>query len=391
MKHVVWNEQSDEKTLGPGLSQGINQARAALLSAGPVADANRFRNLKGDEPLDLAPSGGFDAGLRRWVKYFQVYFNRSRGPAAARAKARLPEKKLIETGEIDYYTRLVLGVDESLARDDAIQIPDGIVARQDALTASELKAAPAGTRYMGSAYRVEGLDKLLDKLGLGERQEAVSKYRVAPLEEGKFIVPEKHPLFESAGEKDECAALVQCLGVSNTRYWRRGPRVQDMRPQGPEPGTVIATLGKGVYYSDYSGQSHVGIFLMQDRRGLVMLDQFVGGNTGIRRKPFSFEHKETHLRPSQFLGHAFRREVTDKSGNKIYGQDYRYDTVRTRTNLTSDGSEYYILLDDGKVARHDDAAQDLKPTKQETKQVVKELVDEIFGPARDILGPPPGG
>ena len=71
MKHVIWNEQSDEKTLGPGLAQGIGQARAALLSTGPVSDANRFSSLKGDQPA-LTAAGGFDADLKRWVKNFQL-------------------------------------------------------------------------------------------------------------------------------------------------------------------------------------------------------------------------------------------------------------------------------------------------------------------------------
>jgi hypothetical protein len=374
VKHVIWNEKSDEKLLGPAFRQGINQARA------------RFTSFS-DEPVDLPAQGGFDATLRRWVKYFQESFNKAKSPAAAQARAGL-KGKLIETGDIDWATRKVLAIDEALATDDAIQIPDGIAVRQSPLTMNEAKAARPGERFIGSAYRVDGLDKLLQKLGLPDKvQEKVSDYRVAPLDEGNFIVPKGHALYGDAQEKSECAALVQCLGVSNTRYWRRGPRVQGMNPS-PDPGTVIATLGTGVYLSDYSGQSHVGIFLGQDKSGLWMLDQYVGstGVVGIRWKAFGARHDEVKLRPLQYVGHAFRREVIDKSGNKIYGQDYRYQTVSKRRNLTSDGSEFYILLDDGKVARRD-TAPDLRPTQQQTKQVAKEIVDEIFGPGRDLLGP----
>ena len=288
-----------------------------------------------------------------------------------------------------------MGIDEALATDNAIEIPDGVVARQRQLTPSELNAAHAGDRFLGSAYRVDGLDKLLEKLGLKDKaqppQDAVSYYRVAPLTEGRFIVPKTHALYgnaavdDSAVARSECAALVQCLGVSNTKYWRRGPRVQQMRPQQIERGTVIATLRNGIYLSDYSGQSHVGIYLTHDAGGLWMLDQFAGGSgtVGIRRKVFGARHDERKVKPSDCIGRSYRREVIDKNGNKIYGQDFRYQTVGKRVTLTSDGSEYYILLDDGKVARQD-AAPDLRPSKEESKQFVKELVDEMFGPLREF-------
>jgi len=356
---------------------------------GPIAELNRFARLKGDALVDLPARGAFDANLRRWVKYFQVIFNQSKGPVAAQQKSRLPTRKRIETGDIDWGTRCVLGIDEQLATDSEIGIPEGVAVRKDGLTPSERQMARRGEQFIGSAYRVDGLDKLLKKLGLQDKaqppQDARSEYRVALLDEGKFIVPEKHVLRAAAVDKSECAALVQSLGVSNTRFWRRGPRVQSMLPAQPAPGTVIATLGTGVYLSDYSGQSHVGIFLGQDRQGLWMLDQYVGatGNVGIRRKQFGARHEVVNLKPSQYFGHGFRRETVDKSGNRIYGMDYRYQTISKRLNLTSDGSEYYILLDDGKVAR-DDSAPDLRPNQEETKKAVKDLVDEIFAPLKNL-------
>jgi hypothetical protein len=48
-------------------------------------------------------------------------------------------------------------------------------------------------------------------------------------------------------------------------------------------GTVIATMRDGVYHSDYSGRSHVGIYLRHDpytngrsSGGVWMMDQYNG-------------------------------------------------------------------------------------------------------------------
>lgn len=66
--------------------------------------------------------------------------------------------------------------------------------------------------------------------------------------------------------RNECAQFVQFFGVPQTRYWRRGPQVCFL-DQGAIPvGTVIATLRDGIYHNDYSGRSHVGVYLGQLER-----------------------------------------------------------------------------------------------------------------------------
>jgi hypothetical protein len=336
---------------------------------------------KGDTEPALLARGPFDADLRYWVKLFQESFNRSTAPGVTRVKAKLPNKKLVATGDIDWGTRLVMGIDEALARDDAILLPVGVGAKVTSLTATELKAAHRDERFVGNAYRVEGLDGLLTKLGLRDMpEEAVSKVRIAPLDEGNFVVPEGHVLYNAAADKSECAALVQSLGVPNTNQWRRGPRVQDIDylPR----GTVIATLGTGVYLSDYSGRSHVGIFLSKDDHGLWMLDQYRGGEgkVGIRFKKFGAPHSRTRVKASKYLvdDYSYRMEVVDKHGNKSYARDFSLEAIRYRTNLTGDGSEYYVLLDDGKVARRDSRAHRLR-TPEENREGVNELLGEMFG------------
>jgi hypothetical protein len=394
MKHVIWNESSNESVLGPGLAQGINAVRAFLREY--YARLLAMAVWKG-ETLDLAAAGPFDANLRSWVRQFQTAFNYSRGPLVKAKKAKLPYGRLIETGEVDWGTRHVMGIDEKLARDDAIQLPSGVVAAPSSLTAIELKAAPRGERF-GNAYRVGQLDVLLAKLGLRDGQEEmISKKRVVILDEGNFMVPEGHPLYSggqmpdavkrmglsNATDKSECAALVQSLGVPNTNRWRRGPRVKDidMLPR----GTVIATLHRGVYMSDYSGESHVGVFLSKDDHGLWMLDQHIGdtGNVGIRFKRFGAEQKKSPVSVLKYINpdFSYRMKVIDQSGQAIYAYDHSLETVRYRQNLTSDGNQYYVLVDDGTIARRDaprDSAAHRLRTAEEQRRAKDDLREAVF-------------
>jgi hypothetical protein len=369
MKHVIWQEGSS----GPG----IDQARGFL--CGYFADLLNSAARKGDA-IGLPATGPFDANLRTWIRQFQAVFNRSTKPAAMTLKHKLPHGRLPDGGEIDWRTRLVMGIDEKLAGDDAILLPDAVVAKLSPLTALELKAAPPREHYVGNAYRVENLDKLLAALGLTERRVGtVSTKRIAPLDEGRFLVPEGHALYAAAREKSECAALVQSLGVPNTNRWRRGPHVQDI--EALAPGTVIATLGEGVYLSDYSGKSHVGIFLDKTRHGLVMLDQWAGsdGKLGIRFKPFSASHHDRPVNMARLIdpNYSYRSSVIDKDGRTSWRHDYSLKTLSVHADLTGDGSAYYILLDDGHVARHD-SPDSLRRTKDEDRQVVRAFVNELF-------------
>jgi hypothetical protein len=210
--------------------------------------------------------------------------------------------------------------------------------------------------------------------------------RIAPLAEGTFLVPEDHALYDAASDKSECAALVQAFGLPNTNQWRRGPRVQDVAILAP--GTVIATLGSGVYLSDYSGKSHVGIFLAKTARGIVMLDQYRGGGgkLGIRTKYFGARHEISPVPLSRLIdsSYSYRTPIVDTNGDTTYVQDQRLATVRTRVNLTGDGGEYYILLGDGHVARHD-SPNVLRRSKAENREVAHALVTELFA-GTDIAG-----
>jgi Putative peptidoglycan binding domain len=137
-----------------------------------------------------------------------------------------------------------------------------------------------------------------------------------------------------AGIRNECASLVQYFGIPNTRSWRRGPRVCDMQPGTLPVGTVVATLRDGVYHSDYSGRSHVGIYLRHDAYangsssgGVTLMDQFNGHPIAERLKRYNVN------------GAA--------EGNKSKGGawvDASGVSHTRRVSWTSDGEEYYVLL-----------------------------------------------
>jgi hypothetical protein len=139
------------------------------------------------------------------------------------------------------------------------------------------------------------------------------------------------------GFKNECASYVQYFGIPNTRSWLRGPRVCDFKPGELPEGTVVATLRDGKYYSDYSGRSHVGIYLNHDDYksyllsknksvGITIMDQFNDNKISMRKKFYVVEADDE--------GKSSPKCWTDLSG-----------TVRTkRVSWGKDGEEYYVLL-----------------------------------------------
>ena len=134
---------------------------------------------------------------------------------------------------------------------------------------------------------------------------------------------------------NECAQFVQLFGVPHTSNWRRGPQVCHMEVGGLPVGTVVATLRDGKYHSDYSGRSHVGIYLGHDpydpargngnAGGVHLFDQFNRAPIQRRTKMYS--------READAQGKA-TRAWTDASGRE-----------RThRVNWSGDGEEYFVLL-----------------------------------------------
>ena len=137
--------------------------------------------------------------------------------------------------------------------------------------------------------------------------------------------------------KNECASYVQYFGIPNTKTWLRGPRVCDFKPGELPEGTVVATLRDGKYYSDYSGRSHVGIYLSHDdyatylssnsgSLGVKIIEQYNGHKIWRDIKRYSVEANE--------FGKPSSKCWTDSNG-----------IVRDkRVSWGKDGEEYYILL-----------------------------------------------
>ena len=138
------------------------------------------------------------------------------------------------------------------------------------------------------------------------------------------------------GIRNECAQFVQLFGVPNTRSWRRGPQVCHMAPGSLPVGTVVATLRDGTYHSDYSGRSHVGLYLGHDSYdpakgnsnagGVTLLDQYNGARIARRPKMYSKDADE--------IGKVAKRAWTDGAGHR----------QTHRVSWTSDGEEYFVLM-----------------------------------------------
>ncbi len=137
--------------------------------------------------------------------------------------------------------------------------------------------------------------------------------------------------------RNECAQLVQLFGVPNTRSWRRGPQVCHLAPGDLPIGTVVATLRDGRYHSDYSGRSHVGIYLGHDdygeyrsshskSAGVTLLDQYNGAPIARRVKPYAED--------ADALGKVSKRAWTDSAGRQ----------QTRRVNWVKDGEEYFVLM-----------------------------------------------
>jgi peptidoglycan hydrolase-like protein with peptidoglycan-binding domain len=137
--------------------------------------------------------------------------------------------------------------------------------------------------------------------------------------------------------RNECAQFVQLFGVPNTRSWRRGPQVCHLAPGELPVGTVVATLRDGRYFSDYSGRSHVGIYLGHDdfgeyRRtgsktaGVTLLDQYNGVRIDRRVKAYAAD--------ANAQGAKSKKAWVDSAGHR----------QTNRVSWVKDGEEYFVLM-----------------------------------------------
>jgi len=381
MKSVVWDIGSS----GPG----VDAVRAY------VSEYYVLQFVKSD--FDVPSSGPFDAKLKEWVIRFQKGFNyllNNHRHIITKTVRKLPVKNIIDSGCVDYWTRSIMNIPEDLAMNGAIELPGSFIAKPMALPALGHFASNGNEAFRGHGYLVKNLTELmaaidLDLTALGK----VSNKRIAPIKaEGKYLmVPEGHPDYPEAKKRSECAALVQGLNLPNTNQWRRGPRIQDMTFI--VPGTVVATLRSGVYFSDYSGRSHVGILLRKDPNGIWLLDQFVGGENsdeklgalGIRLKRFNNEINPTevkHRLPYIIKPISYTVPVTSAKGESGYARDYSPEATRYQSYLTSNGSEYYVLLSEGTVVRNDLEDRGIPTAKEAARELVKFVFESIDGPWR---------
>lgn len=140
------------------------------------------------------------------------------------------------------------------------------------------------------------------------------------------------------GIKNECAQFVQLFGVPRTVTWRRGPQVCLLQPGTLPAGTVVATLRDGVYHNDYSGRSHVGLYLSHsaydirkgnaNSGGIVLLDQWNGAEITKRTKFYSSDANKD--------GRRAKKAWEDSSGVKHL----------RRHDWGKDGEEYFVVLTD---------------------------------------------
>jgi hypothetical protein len=158
--------------------------------------------------------------------------------------------------------------------------------------------------------------------------------QVREFRNGTFAV---NPADAIGWKKNECVHLVKYFGVPYTGTWRRGPQVCHFKPGELPVGTVIATLRDDVYHSDYSGRSHVGIYLSHDdytdytavagkTAGLWMMDQWNGAT--IRRS------KRHYAVVADALGKKAKKGWTTADGKRM----------SHRVNWIRDGEEYFVVM-----------------------------------------------
>ncbi len=177
--------------------------------------------------------------------------------------------------------------------------------------------------YEGRGWVVKGFEELRGK-------------QIHEIGGGRFAINPvgASPLFHN----NECVALVKYFGLPATSTWRRGPQVCDFAPGTLPVGTVVATLRDGAYHSDYSGRSHVGIYISHDdhaswsassrpNAGVQLFEQWnkaIIGKHPIKRYAVN----------ADAIGNKARKAWRDGSGQ----------LHTRRVSWTADGEEYYVVM-----------------------------------------------
>ncbi|MEG3088586.1 BPSL0067 family protein [Sphingomonas sp. PB4P5] len=134
----------------------------------------------------------------------------------------------------------------------------------------------------------------------------------------------------------ECVHLVKYFGVPYTGTWRRGPQVCHFKPGELPVGTVIATLRDNVYHSDYSGRSHVGIYLGHDDYGAFIASR--SKTAGVRMS------NQWNGQVVQDSTKAYAVEADAYGGASRKAWNINGTMVKNRLSWTKDGEEYFVVM-----------------------------------------------
>lgn len=140
-----------------------------------------------------------------------------------------------------------------------------------------------------------------------------------------------------ANFNNQCVSFVRYFGLPQTKTWKKGPRVCDFKPGELPKGVVIATLRDGVYYSDSSGRSHVGIYIKHDAyqsylesrtagSGVVMMDQYHKAAIDFRLKKYAVD--------ADADGRPAKKPWADSEGV----------VHKNRVKWVDDGEEYFVVM-----------------------------------------------
>ena len=136
--------------------------------------------------------------------------------------------------------------------------------------------------------------------------------------------------------KNECAHLVKYFGVPYTGTWRRGPQVCHFKPGELPIGTVIATLRDNSYHSDYSGRSHVGIYLGHDDYA-----EYVASNSKTSGLRMWNQSNGKLVHESKFP-YGVDANAYGGEAKEAWKRDGKW--TKSKLSWTKDGEEYFVVM-----------------------------------------------